>query len=608
MLNNSQLMAVTHNKGPAMIVAGPGSGKTYTIIQRILYLVQNFKVLPSSILVLTFSKNAANEMKNRYFNETSNNDVHFATFHSLAYHILKEYFGLNSLTIINDNQKFNILKNIIKTNNLSIENDHIYSILSEISKIKNTSNFNKLYQLIEFDFINRETLCSIIDEYNELLQESNYIDFDDMVLLCIHKLKNSEKIRTKLHDCYKYILIDEFQDINNPQYELINILKGYDNNIFVVGDDDQSIYGFRGACPSIMQQFQKDNISTKIIYMSENYRCKSNIVELSSLIINDNKNRFNKNLSSMFKGGNIQFNLVETRQNEEDLIRSYITDQLKNNYNQTAIIVRTNIEVYLWKNFLERIKIPVSDKTQNMKDLMNSFISNDIKSFINYIFHGHSREDFIGFMNKPSRLIQRRALINEHDCENDLLKYYKHNSQMMLTIQNLFSKLRIAEKSNPHLAIQLFRKTLNYDSYIMDISKDNITLNNNINNLNTIHDLMKEYKISENIDEYLLNKIKNTIIYTENDSKKALSENGINIITMHTSKGLEFDNVILPDINEGVIPPKNVTDIEVEEERRLFYVAVTRAKNNLLIISTKERNRDVSRFIKDKIKYINHIN
>lgn len=598
MLNDSQLRAVIHNKGPAMVIAGPGSGKTYTIIQRILYLIQKIKVLPSNILVLTFSKNAANEMKSRYYNETMDINVHFATFHSLAYYILREYFNLNKLSIVNENQKFNILKNIISNRNISLDSDYIYCILSQISKSKNSIYFNNPAPVSNSETISLEQLNEIVEEYNEFLIESNLVDFDDLVILCINKLKHNENILEQIHHKFKYILIDEFQDINYPQYILVNLLKGSENNLFIVGDDDQSIYGFRGSCPSIMQQFQKDNLDVNVIFMSDNYRCKSNIVNFSSSIISDNVDRFKKNLKAVNNGGNLIFKLFETREDEEEYVKKHILTNLNSDYSNTAVIVRTNIEVNLWEKFFTKNHIPVSSIALGDKNIKESFILNDIRSFISYIYNGNHREDFIIFMNKPVRFIQRRAIVNDQNVEKDLTNYYKNNSKMNNDINNLFNKIHLAEKSNPYLAIQIFRKTLKYESYLKEISKNSDIFENNIKTLDTIHNMFKKYKPGDNIDNFISSALYGNTI---NTAETKTENKGIHIITMHTSKGLEFDNVILPDVNEGIIPSKRTYESGIEEERRLLYVAITRAKNNLLITATKERNRDISRFIKNKV-------
>jgi len=603
MLNNSQLEAVLHTNGPAMIVAGPGSGKTYTIIQRILNLINNSKISPNQICVLTFSKNAANEMKQRYYNETNNYDVHFATFHSLAFYLLRTYFNYNKYTVISENEKIEILKHLFLNHGLNADDDSevIYSILDRISFVKNTKGSdNELKESFNYECTNDKQLNilmpKIINEYFEYLLEVFKIDFDDMIIICIEKLKNNPDILKEITEKFKYFLIDEFQDINYPQYEMINLLRGRNNNLFVVGDDDQSIYGFRGAKPSIMQNFIIDNPDAKKIFLTENYRCKSKIVELSSKIISDNINRFSKVFNPINNGGNVSFMLLDTKKDEEEylvnMLKKYQTDLLSN----TAMIVRTNREVALWKKLLIKNDIRVSSLVKEKNSILDSFIFADILAFYKYIYHGNKRSDFIKFMNKPNRFIQRSALAEEVISEQSVLNYYTKNQNMVASVKKLFKMLELCKKSSVNTALTIFRKSLGYDKYIDEISKNKDDYTDNIQIVERISRALCNYKMTENLEMYL-----KRCFDADKNSSSMIMTDGINIITMHTAKGLEYENVIIPDVNEGVIPLKNAVNESVEEERRLFYVAVTRAKEKLIMTATKERNRDISRFVK---KYI----
>ena len=600
MPSKAQFEAINHVNGPAILIAGPGSGKTFTIVQRLKYLIDKKNIPPNQILVVTFSKAAAKEMHDRFISDTNEYAVNFGTFHSLAYNILKSSFKLRENDLINDNDKYIMLKQIIINHGYKdfVNREQIQVILDTISKYKNSKSYNN-YSLTSFsEEISTEELNIIIKEFDEFKKESNKFDFDDMILSCLTNLKKNADILNIYQNKYKYILVDEFQDINIPQYELIKLLSKPLNNIFVVGDDDQSIYMFRGAYSQIMKQFLNDYPDAKSIYLTENYRSGEEIVYLASKIISKNMDRFNKNFMAINKGGNIFFNELSSRKDEEkyiiDIINGFTLEERKN----TAIIVRTNMEASLYKNILKKNNLYDSDTIDN--NIYKSFIFDDIVYFLKYIYEDNKRAYFIQFMNKPNKYIQRMSLINENVNENDIYHFYKNNIDMINIIKNFFNKLKLAQNMNCKNAILLFLNSIGYKGYIKDKSKNDIDYENNITIVNRIIALFEDYNKTINLDNFI-NSFKSYEVKKKDDF-----ECDIKIITMHASKGLEFETVILPDINEGIIPSKNLSDEEINEERRLLYVAVTRAKKNLYIISNTERNRRLSRFL-EGISFDNYI-
>ncbi|MDE6184516.1 MAG: ATP-dependent helicase, partial [Lachnospiraceae bacterium] len=289
--SKAQKQAITHLSGPAQIIAGPGSGKTYTIIQRILYLIRHHQIRPDRILVITYTKAAAAEMKERYEKESANDqkyigNVHFGTFHSICYHILRQCGFARYDSLIKESDKRKLLQIILNNHGLSSEctYDSITNLLNSISHMKNISESapGGFKSNVDVPF---EEFLRIKEEYDRYLREQELLDFDDMILQCYELLSKKQELCRKYQDLFQYILVDEFQDINMPQYQLLKLLAQPGNHLFVVGDDDQAIYGFRGATPGIMKQFLNDFACGKQILLTENYRSGKKIVKLAERMI-----------------------------------------------------------------------------------------------------------------------------------------------------------------------------------------------------------------------------------------------------------------------------------------------------------------------------------
>lgn len=596
--NINQQKAVLHVRGPAILIAGPGSGKTFTIIARINSLICNEHIDPNHILVVTFSKAAANEMKNRFLKASSTDGVIFGTFHSFAYNILRTEFGFNSNSLISEIEKKNILNNILISTGYSklCAYDCIIQILSYISAKKNGINDINIEKLKVYDErIDNFYIDKIYEIYNDQMRENSKIDFDDMILLCINRLKENQIILKKYQEKFKYIMVDEFQDINASQYELIKLISKPYNNIMVVGDDDQSIYGFRGSKPNVFNEFINDFINVKEIHLDDNYRCSKDIVKLSNKIIKDNSLRFKKDIIAHHTDGNIYFNIYDNRGGQIENIIKILKSMSIEEIWDSAVILRTNLDVVIYSSEIEKALIPVKN-IRKSNSFTENFIFDDILSFIRYIYCDKSRELFVKFMNKPNQFLTRMALRSEVINEIDILNYYHNNSEMTSKLNKYFNMLKLAENMKTSLSIKLFRKNIGYDKYLLITSKSVEEYNNRIATADKVEEFFKDYKKGNNIGDYI--KLHKSL-YNKSDIE---NKNGVNIITMHTAKGLEYKNVFLPDLNEGVIPSVRCNDKTLEEERRLLYVAITRTKNNLYLSGTKERNRDISKFIKSYIK------
>ena len=602
----SQWKAINHKDGPAQLIAGPGSGKTFTIVQRIIHLIEDESIPPDQILVLTFSKAAAQEMKTRFISESDSLDVHFATFHSLAYYILRTSFSFSPQSLISDNEKRTILAQIFRNSNKDYlcSMEYLSGILDQLSKLKNSGAYSNLKLESDNEDISTDELNKLMGNYFSFVKELKRLDFDDMVLKCIESLNKYPKVLEFYQNKFKYILVDEFQDINMPQYDLVKLIAYPENNIMSVGDDDQAIYGFRGSSPGIMKRFDSDFPNNNHIYLTENYRSGKNIVLLAGTIINDNKERYKKDFIPINEGGSVNAYSFPSRLEEEKFIISLIKDFSFDELINTCIIVRTNRDISLYKSLLSKNNFPVHSKNKNSKSIFDSFIFEDITAFLKFIYEGNLREYFFRIMNKPNKYIQRAAVPNSCVKKEDILNYYQYNVPLRNDINTFFEKLDMASKMSVNLTLKLIRNSIGYEKYLKEVSKDREDYQNLLYIYEQIEDFFKNLNGRITIDEYVSIARKEYKEPKKSDDEEFLK--GVNIITMHTSKGLEFENVILPDINEGIIPAKGIGADEMEESRRLFYVAVTRAKKRLYILSTKERNRDVSRFIKGKTKIIDH--
>ena len=592
-----QAKAIAHVNGPAELIAGPGSGKTFTITRRINSLILNEHIDPDDILVVTFSKAAANEMKTRFESTSDECGVHFGTFHSLAYFILRESFGLKSTLVLSEGEKKNILLRIFKRMGKGglVNNEILGDIISKISKIKNSSEYDRPSLESDMEGISTELLNRIISEYFVLLKELNKIDFDDMILEALKRLKGNEKKLNEYRERFKYILVDEFQDINVPQYELIKLLAFPRNNIFVVGDDDQSIYKFRGSAPQSFRMFLEDFPGATVIKLLDNYRSGKNIVSFASRVIEKNKDRFSKEFNPVNEGGKVSFSLITTYKEEMEEVCNLLHNMDQKELSDTAIISRTNREIAAIRGILLKSNIKIAGSKEKEKNLFDSFILEDITAFFRFIYEGRKREDFLKFMNKPQKYIERAALNYDVVNKDDLLKYYQCDPEMQHTLNEFFKKLDLASRLKSELSLSMFIKTIGYEKYLKTISRDAGELKEFYYLLNEAENLFSEYKRNESVTEFIE---RASLSEKRTDDKNKQTGEGLKLMTMHGSKGLEFKNVILTDVNEGVIPGKNIKKEELEEERRLLYVAITRAKENLYIYATKERNREVSRFIK----------
>ncbi len=602
-LNKSQIKAIRHDKGPMLVLAGPGSGKTLVITRRTQNLIEEYGVNPANILVITFTKAAASEMKVRFHKLTGGwaKGVNFGTFHAIFFTILKYAYNFNGSNIIKWDQKYQIFKEIIQNLELDVDDEKevVSNMMSEISAVKGERMDISHYHSINFSDNHFKV---IYDSYEEGLRKANLIDFDDMLLLCYELLSKRKDILEQWQKRFKYILIDEFQDINQVQYDIIKMLALPENNLFIVGDDDQSIYRFRGAKPEIMLNFNKDYLDADIVNLDTNYRSTKSIVNAAANVIKNNNNRYSKNIHTNNREGfKPIINTFESLKEENEQLVKEIKEYIKKGVriSEIAILFRTNTQPRSLATKLLEYNIPFHMK-DNIPNIFEHWISKNIIAYIQLARGFRQRKIFLEVINRPNRYISRKILTKSNIELNELKEFYKDKYWMVDRINKLEYDLNLMKKMSPYAAINYIRKGIGYNDYLKEYASERkINEEELLELLDELHEDSREYKTFE--DWFLHIKEYKEELKLQAKKQNEEKEESLTMATMHSSKGLEFKIVFIIDANEGIIPHhKALLDEDLEEERRLFYVAMTRAKEKLYIYSVKKRYNkelDCSRFV-----------
>lgn len=591
--SKAQTEAVTHGKGPCLVLAGPGSGKTLTIVNRMKYLIEELKVRPEEILVITFTKYAAAEMKNRFVKLMENKalPVTVGTFHGIYYGILKWAYRFGPQNILSEEEKYQLIRHVVnQQENIEIfdEEDFLQEIATEIGKIKNNRLDIEVYKSAKCD---AGAFRNIYRQYEAERKKVRKIDFDDMLVLCYELFITRADILKMWQDKFRFILIDEFQDINQVQYDVIKMLAAPQDNLFAVGDDDQSIYGFRGADAKLMFQFKKDFPDAKQILLDINYRSTSNIVENALKVIGHNEVRFDKAIRAKKQAG-ASLHVQEVRDPAEE--GSYILDEIQAriesgvNPEEIAVLFRIHTDARpLVEGLLER-QIPFQMR-EHMPNIYNHFIAKDIRTYFKMALGSRERQDFLQIMNRPKRYIGRDSLSGRTASFEDLRKFYCDKEWMQDRVDQFEWDLKMLVKMAPYAAIQYLRKRIGYDDFLREYAKERkIQTGDMFDVMAELEEAARPYATLEewfnHVEEY-------TNVLKLREKKKELNHEGVRLMTMHAAKGLEFDTVFVIEANEGQVPYKKAMKEQgVEEERRLFYVAMTRAKELLKIVYVKTKN------------------
>lgn len=600
--NNSQLQAVEHGAGPMLVIAGPGSGKTTVLTARVRNLIEEYSVNPANILVITFTKAAANEMKSRFNNMMGRNtNVTFGTFHAVFFMILRAAYNYSVDSIIKEDVRLGIIKHAIEKSRLEPDdiNEMVSNITGEISRVKTEAvDINAYYSAS----CPEEEFRGIYKYYVSTLKKMGLIDFDDMLLYCHELLCARKDILAKWQQRYQYILIDEFQDINKIQYDIIKLLAKPQDNLFIVGDDDQSIYGFRGSKPEIMLNFEKDYPTTKRVILDTNYRSTGNIVSAAGKVISHNKVRFAKNINTVNEPGD-KVDIVEFNTQREEYTK--IIDNIREGvragekYSDNAVLFRTNSTAAGLVRRMVEYSVPFVIR-DGVPNIFEHWIARDVITYMNIAMGSRKRSDFLQIINRPRRYIGRDYLTDSEISFDTLEKYYEDKSWMIERVDRLKYDILAMASMSPYAMINYLRKGVGYDDYLNEYAD---THNMQVRELYDVMDeLMESARNCKTFNEWFA--------YIENYGKELREsyaasdkQDAVVLTTMHSSKGLEYRNVYIIDANEEITPHKKaVFDPEIEEERRMFYVAMTRAKRRLYIYYAKKRYNkeiEVSRFVKE---------
>ncbi len=586
-LSNAQKDAIQHKDGPAMVLAGPGSGKTLVITNRVRYLTEKCGVSPASILVITFTRAAAGQMRERYEKLCNRRGVTFGTFHSVFFMILRAAYHYTPQNIIREDRRMNLLEELARREKLPMEEEGALSDLAaEISLVKNEQiPLDHYYAACAPSDVFR----SLFRNYQQRLQSEGFLDFDDMLVYTRQLLTERPDILKGWQNRFRYILIDEFQDINLLQYEIVRLLAGKERNLFIVGDDDQSIYRFRGAKPEIMLQFPKHYPDAKKILLDINFRSTPEIVAFAGKVISENENRFPKKIRAVRASGEEpEVLMLGTPVQEAVYVADYIQKAMREgtSLNSFAVLFRTNQAMSLYAEKLLEFNLPfrMRDKLPNIYD---HWIARDIFAYFSLALDGLSREAFLRIMNRPLRYLPRDLVRLEKLDYDQMRAFFRDKDWMQDRISSLQTDLRVISRIRPFAAVNYIRQAVGYDSYLEEYAKERKLP---LQDLTDLADELQQSAAPYATYKEWMDHITEYTEKLEEHLQEQIPDEAITLSTLHASKGLEFDEVFLTDINEDIIPHrKSVLAADIEEERRLLYVGITRARDRLHILYARER-------------------
>lgn len=611
-LNRGQDEAIKHGNGPCMVLAPPGSGKTLIVTERTCYLIEESGVRPDQILVITFTRYAAREMKERFERLTAgkNYPVTFGTFHSIFYGILKCAYGIGANNLMSEKESSVLLQEVLdqtdieSTPEVEDEEELVRELLREVGMVK-----NGLCHLKDFHskYLTQDEFAEVFRSYEHQKKELKKFDFDDMLVQCYALFRKKPEILQGWQKRFQYILIDEFQDINRVQYEVIRMLAAPRYNLFVVGDDDQSIYGFRGAKPELMLYMKQEFPSLRTISLTVNYRSTEFITGAAARVILHNDTRFYKRVQS-FRGRGQNVHVQEVLDEQEEA--QYVTEEIQKKLDQgikpgeIAVLFRAAVQARMISEILSEHRIPF-EMRDYVTNFYRHFIVKDIMAYLQLAAGKRDRSLFLTICNRPLRYLARNSMENRQVNFEDLRKFYCDKDWMLDIIDQFDVDVRMMKNMAPYAAIQYIRKKIGYDDFLKEYAeKHQISWKQLMDVMAELEERSKNFK---SYDEWEIHIAKYTQELEEQQAKarkiKGERENKVQLMTIHSAKGLEFEDVFVIHANEGEIPhQKAEKKDEIEEERRLFYVALTRAKNNLCISYITQKNGNSikpSRFVEE---------
>ncbi len=586
--NENQMKAIAHNEGAMMVLAGPGSGKTTVILERTKRLVAEGH---KGILVMTFTKATADEMKER-FKECRSNAVVFSTFHSLFFRILRREYGYNLDYIIAEEEKRKVLLQIIEEMNTGMDHleERVQQFITQYSYMQNTLSDPSAFIPSDMD---RTVFLEMLRAYKKYKSEQNKIDFDDMLTLCYELFMENEAALSYWRKQFTYIMVDEFQDINRVQYECVRLLASPLNNLLVVGDDDQSIYGFRGATPEFLLEFERLYENCGRVVLNQNYRSHKGVLMVADGVIFGNTKRHEKNLKSMIRFSDID--AVKILVNKDsvteskrivDKIRTFLDEGISPR--EIAIIYRVNTQAGTFIRELRRQGIPYTVQDGGM-NIYDHWIAKDLLAYLVLAESTETDSALLRILNKPKRYLSKELIAEAQTLPRSLFENFYVTPSLkkwqLEKIEQLLVDLRQIEKRNVYEALKYIRKIVGYDIYLEEYATyrkmSPVGLFEIVEELTEIAKEVEDAKEYEALLEDMAKEMK------EVSKRKQEDKDAVRLMTMHGSKGLEFTAVFLPTLIEDVVPHKR--NANIDEERRLLYVGVTRAKKILYLSTLQER-------------------
>ncbi len=602
--SESQQEAITQGDGATLVLAGPGSGKTSVITGRIQYLIEQEHVSPDRILVITFTKAAAGEMRLRFqaLQEGRRLPVQFGTFHAIFFSILKYAYHYRADQIITPEWKYAFLREILAGYHLGEDEQQelMENLLAEISAVKNEQLDLKHYYA---KCCGSEQFREIYAAYDRKLRENRLIDFDDMLTLTYELLTQRQDHLQAWQQRFQYILVDEVQDMNRLQYEVLRMLAAPQNELFLVGDDDQSIYQFRGARPELMRNFVRDYADAKQLYLKENYRCGSQIVRAAGCLISHNRNRFAKQITAAGgQTGQVSVTEYPSALRENRAVIAQIKKRMSQGIapSDMAVLFRTNRQSGYLLEMLMQEGIPFYAK-EHVPLVYDHWIAKDMLCYLRLASGDRSRGLFLQVMNRPVRYLSRDVLDEPQIDLDSWEAVYEEQPWIARRIAQLAEDLQVMSHMGPFAAMNYVRKGVGYEEYVIEYAR---THGQDAQELLAVLDELQQSAVGfpslhewqEHVDAY-------RIRMREEQKNRENRGDGVQILTLHGAKGLEFDTVFIPQLIEGQLPYKKaVLDADIEEERRLFYVGMTRAKNCLMISHSKtlyNKDATASRFLSE---------
>ena len=603
----NQIKAITHQLGPCMVLAGPGSGKTFTIIHRIEYLIKNDLAYPDQILVVTFTREAARQMRNRFsiLMRESGGDVEsnacevvFGTFHSVFYNILKESRSFHTAGILTDVEKKKMIGSFIPgdvAKRFDTRDEYEEYLMSVISEIERECTGAETGNDSFIPRIDPSLYRDISQSYKREKKRRGKIDFTDILLECRNLLQTDPALLEKWRKRFRFFLVDEFQDINSVQFDILSMLAYPDNNLFVVGDDDQAIYSFRGSNPAFMIRFSDMFPDSHIIMLDTNFRSGKGIVTHAGKLIRHNRKRLKKKIkSAKQQDGELIYHRFQTRKEQHEWIAGFLE---KKPSGSTAILTRTHRQLEPIAAVLGEHCLRFSMKNQRSR-IKNHFVVDDLKAYANLIMSigtKLTRRDLLHVLQTLDIAVPRDLLSEESIDPGKLLRELEDLPWVFKPLQQLFADIKRLSDMPPYVGLRFITGKMGYIDYAAAAACDKHLSPETAKQI--INKVIEKAKTVTSWEQWL-DQANETDCSVMDESQE---DQEIMLMTMHAAKGLEFDTVMMPDLVEG-LSPRHAKKDQLEEERRLVYVAMTRAKKDLILTSfckSGDKQMTESRFIQE---------